>query len=353
MDLIDKLNELAGRIHRQKDLVLTEEATKTAFVLPFLQVLGYDVFNPLEVIPEFTADHGVKKGEKVDYAITQDEKIVILIECKPVGAELDAKYAGQLFRYFSVTEARFGVLTDGVRYLFFSDLEKPNKMDERPFLEFNLSLFGENQVEELKKFTKSSFDLETIISTASNMKYLRALTAEIRSEFESPSEELVRLLTTRVNSSRFTQQVKEQFTGLCLRAMKDYLRDQVNDRLKSALETDQKDDVEKSAPEVDSVPKNDNGIVTTPEELESFRIIRAIGAESVDPERIVIRDSKSYCAILFDDNNRKPICRLYYGKVKKSVGIFIPDGEKNFLIEKISNLYQLKDQIKVAIQQYS
>ena len=189
MDLIDKLNELATRIHRQKDTVLTEEAAKTAFVLPFLQALGYDVFNPSEVIPELTADHGVKKGEKVDYAIRQGDRIVILIECKSIGTTLSTKCAGQLFRYFAVTEAKFGVLTDGIRYIFFSDLENENKMDDRPFFEFNLFQFNENQVDELKKFTKSSFDLDTIISTASNLKYHKALLAEIKTEFESKNAE--------------------------------------------------------------------------------------------------------------------------------------------------------------------
>lgn len=355
MDLIDMLKELASRIQRQKNLVLTEEAAKTAFVLPFLQALGYDVFNPLEVIPEFTADHGVKKGEKVDYAISQDGKIIILIECKAVGADLEAKHAGQLYRYFSVTEARFGVLTDGIRYLFFSDLEKENKMDERPFLEFSLSQFGESQVEELKKFTKSAFDLETIISTASNMKYHRGLVTELKKEFESPSEDLVRILTAKVYSGRFTQQIKEQFTGLCLLAMRDYLRDQVNDRLKSALESAPKDDPQAkvvSAEESLGTNSNNDGIETTPEEMEGFRIIQAIGAEIVDPERIVMRDAKSYCAILFDNNNRRPICRFYFGKTKKSVGIFSADGEKSSVLEKISSLYQHREHIKSAIAMY-
>lgn len=48
--------------------------------MPFISALGYDVFNPTEVIPEFTADVGTKKGEKVDYAIKKDDKIIILIE---------------------------------------------------------------------------------------------------------------------------------------------------------------------------------------------------------------------------------------------------------------------------------
>lgn len=358
MDLIDKLRELAGRIQRQKDSVLTEEAAKTAFVLPFLQALGYDVFNPSEVIPELTADHGVKKGEKVDYAIRQVDKITILIECKPIGANLEAKHAGQLFRYFAVTEARFGVLTDGVRYVFFSDLEKENRMDDRPFFEFNLFDFGESQVEELKKFTKAAFDLDTIISTASNLKYHKALVAEIRAEFDSPSEELVRLLTARVYPGRFTQQVKEQFTDLARRAMRDYVRDRVNERLKTALDTDKHERVIEvpdsgTGPDPVAPPAvDDNGIETTPEEWEAYRIIQAIGAELVDPVRIAMRDAKSYCAILLDDNNRRPICRLHFGKTKMAVQIFAPENESRFDIQKVMELYQHKGAILDAIRQY-
>ncbi|CAH0535452.1 hypothetical protein VST7929_03026 [Vibrio stylophorae] len=357
MDLIDKLHELSSRIQRQKASVQTEEAAKTAFVLPFLQALGYDVFNPSEVIPELNADHGVKKGEKVDYAIKLDGKIVILIECKPVGAELEKKHAAQLYRYFSVTESRFGVLTDGIRYLFYSDLEKDNCMDDRPFFEFNLLQFGENEVEELKKFNKNSFDLDTIISTASNLKYHKALVSEIRAEFEQPSEDMVKLLTSRVYNGRITQQVKEQFSELTLKAMKDYVRARVNERLKSALDTDL---VEQHAVEINTDSEDiavaespdSSGIETTSDELEGFRIVRAIGAEFVDPERIVMRDAKSYCAILLDDNNRKPICRLHFGKTKMSVTIFALNNETKVEIEKVTQIYQFRSLIQDAIHQY-
>jgi hypothetical protein len=356
MDLIDNLTELASRIQRQKDSVLTEEAAKTAFVLPFLQALGYDVFNPSEVIPELTADHGVKKGEKVDYAISLESKIVILIECKPIGADLEAKHAGQLYRYFSVTDARFGVLTDGVRYLFFSDLEKENRMDDRPFLEFNLFQFGESQVEELKKFTKNSFNLDTIISTASNLKYHKALVSEIKSEFQSPSEDLVKLFTSRVYGGRYTQQVKEQFTDLTHRAMKDYVRERVNERLKTALETD-KHEHPQSTDQLAEPPQEqeavNDGIETTADELNAYRIIQAIGAELVDPERITIRDAKSYCAILLDDNNRRPICRLHFGKTKMSITAFAPDNELKFDIKKVVHIYQHRELIQQAIAQYN
>jgi hypothetical protein len=358
MDLIDRLQDLSARIKRQKDSVSTEEAAKTAFVLPFIQSLGYDVFNPSEVVPELTADHGVKKGEKVDYGIKQDNQIVMLVECKPVGADLAAKHAGQLFRYFSVTDARFGVLTDGVKYLFFTDLDRPNQMDQRPFFEFDLLNFGAQEIGELKKFTKTSFDIDTIVSTASNLKYHRALMVEIGKEFDSPSEDFVKVLTSRVYSGRFTQQIKEQFSELAQRAFEDFVREKVNARLKSALETGSGGKAEPHAPKVYDAPPEteqpepDDGIVTTEEEIAGHRIIQAIGAGCVDVERIVMRDAKSYCAILLDDNNRKSICRLIFLKTKMSILVFAPDGEKRKDIEKVSDIYSMKEDILAAIQQY-
>lgn len=349
MDLVDKLKELSNRIQRQRDSVLTEQAAKTAFVLPFLQALGYDVFNPLEVIPELTADHGVKKGEKVDYAIKLEGKIIILIECKPIGSVLDAKCASQLFRYFSVTDARFSVLTDGIRYLFFSDLENPNKMDDRPFFEFNVLQFSDSDVEELKKFGKSTFNLESILSRANSLKYHKALLTEIQSEFNNPSDDLVRLLTGRVYSGRFTQQIKEEFTSLARSALRDFIREQINERLQSAMDTGR-------APQLLGTESQslheDDGIETTADELDAYRIIQAIASEIVDVERIFIRDAKSYCAILLDNNNRRPISRLHFGKTRKAVSIFLPEGETKVELDKTSQLYLHRALVQAAILQY-
>lgn len=358
MDLKDKLDELASRIKRQLEHVKTEEAVKTAFILPFLNALGYDVFNPAEVIPELTADHGVKKGEKVDYAVKLDGKIIMLIECKQPGAPLEAKHAGQLFRYFSVTESRFGVLTDGIKYVFFSDLDKENKMDERPFFEFNLHSFVESDVEELKKFARSFFNLDTIIGTASNLKYTKGLMSEIRKEFiESPSEDLVRVLSARVYDGRFTSQVKEQFTMLVKKAFEAFLMESINAKLKSAFETTSS--VQTHQNEINMEDEHrpiEDGIETTEEELEAHRIIQAIAAEITDVEHIVLRDAKSYCAILFDDNNRKPIARLYFNRKKLSVGIFLPGvsdrEEQKIDIVKITDLFKHKQLILNSIRQY-
>lgn len=357
MDLIDRLTDLSNRVTRQRDSVSTEEAAKTAFVLPFLQALGYDVFNPGEVVPEFTADHGVKKGEKVDYAIKLEGQIMLLVECKSLGADLDAKYAGQLFRYFGVTDARFAILTDGARYLFYSDLERANRMDERSFFDFDLLDFNETRVEELKQFAKAHFNLDNILSTASNLKYRRALKAEIAAEFKNPSEDFVRLLAGRVYTGRLTSSVKEEFTALTQDACREYIRDRVNDRLKTAFETDGADRPLESAEETvdtnaEPIETQRGGIVTTPEEWQAYRIIQAIGAQVADPDRIIMRDAKSYCAILFDDNNRRSICRLHFGAKKNSIEIFSPDNEQRQDLEKITDIYKYSEDLVAAINQY-
>ncbi|RJS92581.1 type I restriction enzyme HsdR N-terminal domain-containing protein [Salinisphaera sp. Q1T1-3] len=357
MDLADRLRDLSSRVERQSDNVASEEATKTAFVLPFLQALGYDVFNPNEIIPEFTADHGVKKGEKVDYAIKLDSQIMVLIECKPLGAQLDAKYAGQLFRYFGVTDARFAILTDGARYLFYSDLDRANRMDDRSFFEFNLLDFNEARVEELKQFTKSTFDLDNILSTASNLKYRRALKAEIATEFKDPSEEFVKMISGRVYSGRLTSSVKAEFAALTKAACAEFIRDRVNDRIQSAFESEGTPSPDPSEPvdpnaEPDASGSAKPGIVTTPEEWRAYRIVQAIGARITDPERIHMRDAKRYCAILFDDNNRRTICRLHFGARKKSIEVFTPDEEQRFELERISDIYKYSDAVTSAIGQY-
>ena len=175
MDFIDQIRSLASRIVASKDMIQTEEATKNAMVMPLIQILGYNVFDPFEVTPELVADVGTKKGEKVDYAILRNGKPIILFECKKSDGDLNISHASQLFRYFTTTEARFGVLTNGLTYRFFTDLEQPNIMDEKPFFEFNLLDYKERDIEELRKFAKTSFNLEEIFATATELKYIRAI----------------------------------------------------------------------------------------------------------------------------------------------------------------------------------
>ena len=191
VDLIDRVHELRERIQRKPpdlDKNNIEEATENALVMPFINfILGYNPFEPSEVVPEFTADVGDKKGEKVDYAIMKDGKPIILFECKKHGSLLDSGHASQLYRYFIGTKARFGILTNGIIYQFFTDLDKPNIMDEKPFWEFNLLESEEELIGELKKFTKPSFDIDEILTIANDLKYTREIKRLLSEEWNNPS----------------------------------------------------------------------------------------------------------------------------------------------------------------------
>jgi hypothetical protein len=288
MDFIDQLRVLAARIATVKDMISTEEATKNAMVMPFINILGYNVFDPMEVTPELVADIGTKKGEKIDYAILRDGKPIILVECKKCGADLNINHAGQLFRYFHVTEARFGVLTNGLCYRFFTDLEQPNKMDEKPFFEFHILDFKDRDVEELKKFAKSAFDIDTILTTANDLKYTRVIQNRLAEWMVSPSEEFVRLLSSDLLAGkRFTPTVKDQFTLITKRAFDQLLGERINDRLKGAMTPESFSTSDQSAPVIPVEGVNEPQIVTTAEEVEGFHIIRSILRETVSPSRIV------------------------------------------------------------------
>lgn len=352
MDLIDKLKNISESIPKQIEHIETEEATKNAFIMPFLNALGYNVFDPTEVVPEFTADIGTKKGEKVDYAIMKDGQPTLLIECKPCNTDLDKEHASQLYRYFSVTPARFGVLTNGIIYRFYTDIEEPNKMDAKPFLEIDMAQIKEVHVKELKKFTKSSFDLDEILTTASELKYTGEMKKIIASEMTDPSEDFVRFFAKKVYSGPVTERVRLKFTGITKTAMNQFIKDQVSARLQSALEVSNEEKKEIEKPEV-LVEDKKGTIITTEDEWEGYYIVKAILHEVLDPDRVAIRDTLSYCGILLDDSNRKPICRLHFNSKLKHLGLFDKNKkEEKIPIENIKDIYNHSERIKATIGFY-
>jgi len=232
MEFEDKISSLAKRIPGLAGHIETEEATKNALIMPFIAALGYDVFNPKEVLPEFVADVGTKKGEKVDYAILHDGVPAILIECKQASCYLTKTHMSQLFRYFGVTEARVGILTNGIEYRFFSDLDQPNVMDTRPFLELDLSDPQPGALAKVKKLGKSDFDLERMLSVANELMYTSEIKKVLTRQVEDPDEEIVRFFFSQVNSgARFTAAAKEQFTELVRSALRQFVSERVSDRL--------------------------------------------------------------------------------------------------------------------------
>ena len=339
------ISGLSERVRNQSDAMLTEEAVKTAVVLPFLQSLGYDVFNPDEVIPEFSADAVGKKGEKVDYAIKIDGQIRILIECKPISTDLASVHLAQLYRYFSVTQAKFAILTNGRIVNFHSDLEEPNKLDSRPFLAIDLAEVQSHQLNELKKFEKSGFDLDGILASAERLKYTSALKAEISKLMEDPPKAFVKMVAAPLYDGHFTTAVVDRFTGLVKAAFRDMVRESVQNKLSSALAgTEQaEEDTEASTSE----------IVTTDEEREAYMVIKAITRGEIKASRVFMRDQKSYCAIIVDDNNRKPLVRLHFNGANKYIGLFDGEKEERVLIKDLDNLYDYSERLLATAAKYA
>ena len=359
MDFIDRIRDLASVAPKQLEYCLTEEATKTALVMPFINALGYNVFDPREVVPEFVADIGIKKGEKIDYAIFLNQTPIMFFECKWSGADLNQVHASQLYRYFAaVQQVRFGILTNGVLYRFFTDLDAPNRMDDKPFFEFNLLNFQDRHIEQLKKFTKSAFHLEDILTTASELKYTAAIGKLIAQEFDEPSDNFVRYFATQVYSGRMTQPVRDQFTDITKRALNRYLNDRINELLTSAMKVSPaagkpagEPEPEETTGEEQAEPKKQ--ITTTAEEMEGLFAVKSVLRGTIDVKRVQMRDTKSYCGILLDDNNRQPICRLYLEREQKYIGIF-DDGrnEQRLPIGGVDDIYTYSEAIVNRVKLY-
>ena len=350
MEFIESLKQFSERVTMLKDTISTEESTKMSLVVPLFQLLGYDVFNPSEFCPEYIADVGIKKGEKVDYAILEDGQPTILIECKSCTDQLD-KHSSQLFRYFGTSSAKFGILTNGIIYRFYTDLEESNKMDLVPFLEINMLQLKDSSINELKKFCKDNFDKDKIFSTAEELKYSSLIKGVLLKEFESPSDDFVRFILTDIYDGQKNQRVIEKFAPVVKRAFSALVNEIVNSKISSALSADSEEDAEENVNVEEEIPVSK--IVTTEEEIEGFYIIRGLLAGIVPVEDIVYRDTESYFGILYTNNNRKPICRLNLDTKNKQ--LLIPDENKKFdriYIQSLNDIYQYRDRLTEVVKRY-
>ncbi len=344
--LSDATANLATRITNFGSTINTEEAIKTSVVLPFFQALGYDVFNPSEVVPEFTADTIGKKGEKVDYAILREGEVTVLIECKSLSTDLSEKHLAQLYRYFTVTNARFAILTNGRLYQFYSDLAEPHRLDKRPFFTFDLLDYNDASLEELTKFSKSTFDVDNILAQAERLKFVAAIKPILNELMVEPSDEFVRLIASQVYDGRLNSAIKETVSIATKAAFREIMRDRVRARLNTALE-------EPEILEEEEPMKATDDIVTTQEETEGFLMVKSMLRGTVDSNRVIIRDAKSYCAVLLDDNNRKPLARLHFNRAQKYLGLFDGDSEDKIAVDSLDNLFDYKDRLIATFEKYT
>ncbi|MBN9311927.1 MAG: restriction endonuclease [Chryseobacterium sp. 39-10] len=356
MELKLKLEQLHQRVNGLKDQIQTEEATKTAFVMPFIQILGYDIFNPTEVVPEFIADIGTKKGEKVDFVIKKEDEPILIIECKNWKENADA-HNSQLHRYYHVSKARFGVLTNGIIYNFYTDLEKPNIMDEKPFFTINLDDLKDNSIKVLENFTKSGYNLESILDSAEALKYIKAIRKEFEKEIENPSDELVRLLVNRFFEKPLTANRMITFKEYAKRALSISISESISSRLKSALVINDNIETEKAVVSTVNIDQNTDvsKVITTEEELEAFQIVKAILRERISSDRIAYRDTQSYFGILLDDNNRKPICRFHFGTNRKLIELFHKgkDSGEKIILDSLDGIYSHRNELHQTVENYN
>lgn len=267
------------------------------------------------------------------------------------------KHGSQLFRYFGVTCAKFGILTNGIVYQFYTDLDESNKMDAKPFLEFDFSKIKESLIPELQKFCKNVFDYDKIVSTASNLKYTSLIKDKISSEMSIPSDDMVKLLLTGVYEGQKNHRVLEKFRQVVKDSFSSIINETVNQKISYALnqgdasEEQQKDSPDGSSEEILADTNTDSKIITTENEIQAFYIVRGLLAEICPVDRIVYRDVQRYFSVLLDDNNRKPICRLDLNS--KQFRLYVPNENKSFIkYDIINDICKYKSDLIDAAKRY-
>ena len=368
MDFKDQILQLSDRIKKQKDSISTEEATKNAFIMPLIASLGYDVFNPFEVVPEMDCDLIKKKGEKIDYAIMKDENPILLIECKHCKQDLNL-HDTQLQKYFVASKSRFGVLTNGIEYRFYTDLEKVNIMDERPFLVVNMLDLSDADIEQLKKFHKSYYNENNLLSTANELKYTTEIKEIFNKEIQSPTSDFVRFFAKQIyTTGQITQNVVQMFTPLVKKSMSMVINDIIAERLNTAMKNDEqvedttnissnlpnspKENTENKLPEGIVYMDKEAGIITTQEEMDAYNIVRSILRRSVDASRITYKDYKTYFVISLDNSQWYWICRISIGARKKQIGIPVNKYKSCdwIQIDSIDDIFKYADRLEESIK---
>lgn len=345
MDLDIKLKQLSERIKNLKEKILTEEATKHSFIMPFLSALGYDVFDPTVVVPEFTADIGTKKGEKVDYAILRDGIPIMVIEAKNHTEKLD-NHNNQLIRYFNVTDSKFAILTNGIEYRFFSDMEETNRMDKVPFLVINLEHLRDRDIKELEKFAVDSLDVDLILGMANAKKFHREIQSEFKKEIENPSDDFVKLFARKLTDKMMTAAIVDEFRGYIKKSFAEVLHDIASDKI-NALQSNLQIDIDMDEP----ATEEKNQVITTDEELEGYYIVKSLLGEETDLGNITFKDTVNYFTILYQGKVTKWLCRLYFNGKQKAISF--PGEEKGSEIktniDRAEDLYKFRAELKQAL----
>lgn len=284
---------LSEEILNQRDSISTEAATKNSFILPFIQNLEYNIFDSRELLAEAVSDIGSKKGEKVDYLILKDNIPIFIIECKKWSENLDT-HKNQLIRYFHTSKAKIGILTNGIIYKFFTDLEQPNILDSDPFFTFNILNFSDLDLENLEFFSKSKYSQESILHLALKLKYIFKIKNLLAQELNSPSKDFTTLFMNRVYSGEITDNMYSDFACIIKAALKEFLRDG-------------------EIIEIEDSKK----ITTTEEELVFYNTL--INLFPKYSKILTYKDYVGHFSVLLNGNQKLCVCKALFNKRNKYI----------------------------------
>lgn len=354
MGLLEDLRKLSEKVKLRKDHVKGEEATKHALIVPFLQVIGFDTTDPLEVKPEFVADFAKRRSngqfQKVDYLITVKGEPAIFVEAKSVEAAAE-EHDGQLRYYFNSTPSvKLAIVTNGLVYRFFTDLKMHNIMDEVPFLEFNILQITEREAGIIERYTKARFDAESVRQHAEEVISLEKVTKLINDLLRNPSASFVKLVIEQldlVGDNRITANVISRFEPIVRKSIENVLFEHVARAIQQMQAPPPQAPEPAQPPQMQSAPATplqrqpqpeaSPAAVTVDEDLEIFGIVKRICAESPHKATIQHKDAANFFVINLG-TSRSWFIRLYAGKRTKRILVRLPLAQ----VETLAKGFQIE-----------
>ncbi|WAL59494.1 type I restriction endonuclease [Thermocoleostomius sinensis] len=340
MGFTEDITRLAEQVQKNADRVVGEQATKMSLIAPFFSALGYDVFDPSEVIPEYVADFATKKAgqfEKVDYAIAINGTIVMIVEAKARDKKPEA-HDGQLKKYFNaLISTKVSIVTNGVEYRFFTDLRHENIMDDEPFFAFDVLDYDSKDLENLKFFHKDNFDINLIKVHAEELVYVKGLTELVGNLLRSPSKDFMSFLLKELGKLSPSYEIEGKINDRKIQRFQPIIKKAIQISLVDLMTRSISQEIGKSGEEqntntsdeiIDAVGEQetmvDAKVETTEEELAAFEKVKEIVAASKDYHlEIKYKDVVSYFGI----NVGKVtwwFLRLYLSQKKKSFVTRLP-----------------------------
>lgn len=361
MSFIDDIIDLRDKIasYQEQHVINNEESTKRFLIIPFLKALGYNTDNPFDFRPEYCTDTNSKYEDRIDYAIFDNGVPVILIEAKACTEPIEGKekIRKQLHHYFGSSKAKLGILTNGVVYHFFTDLEQANIMDKKPFFVFNLLESDDQILHRLRDFTKENFLKSDISQHAKNLMVEKSTKEYLLTQLENPDPDFINFLLKRIETGgllkgRITSKITKEYTETIKKAMKMFIMDRLQTALQDKQEQEQEKQSSKDTDPVKTVDEEqESGIITTDEEIGAFNVVQMLLRDHVDVNRIQYKDTKSYF-VIYVDSKSKWLCRIYVDARKKRVVINTRPERMTFEFEHVSEIANHRAELEELLRQH-